>query len=182
MTHYNIPDIPSYEFWEFRKFVETAYVDSLRSQAARRKVEPLDVKMATSDLTEIPPFLRGKARADGKFVGYVWHNSGHMWVKPGRDSFDVRRTAIHELAHLRVQGESHGPKFRRVFGVALALWMRSKGHAWSVIRTEISTLVHRYRHYRKWTPQGRYNSYDSYWDRVRDEVNSIEQAARRLVT
>lgn len=178
MPEYNIPEVPYVQFTQFWSFVEAAYRDSLKGKPY---VKPMEVLQATSELSEIPEFLRGRSTtADGKYVGYAWGGSGRMWVKPGRHHFDIRRTTIHELAHLRVSGQSHGPKFRRVFGVALALYMRSIGKNWSEIQFEIRSIVTRYRHYRAWTPQGRYNSYSAYQDKVYAEVQAIQKAARRV--
>lgn len=178
MPQYNIPEIPYVQFTQFWSFVEAAYRDSLRGKPY---VKPMELLQATSELDEIPSFLKNKStRADGKYVGYAWHGQGRMWVKPGREHFDIRRTAIHELAHLRVEGESHGPKFRRVFGVALAVYMRSIGRSETQIRFEIREIISRYRHHRTWTPQGRYNSWSMHQDKVYAELESIYKASLRV--
>lgn len=176
MYAYNIPDVHQYEFERFRAFVETAYRDSLKGKPY---VEPVKVVRATSDLEEIPKYMRGKTNTDTT-VGYAWHNTGQMWVKGGRAPIDVCRTTIHELAHLRVTAQSHGPKWRRTFGVALAQWLRGEGKDWLFVQHEVSNLVWQYRKYRRYTPQGCHNTYGEYRSRVFAEINDIMWAAKRV--
>lgn len=176
MYVYDMPELHQIEFERMRGFVEDAYRDSIRGNI---KPAPLELTIATQNLSRTP-FRAKSGKAEGKYVGFAWPGTGNMWVKPGRPDFDMKRTTIHELSHLRVNGESHGPKFRRVFGVALAMYMHSLGREWSEIRSEISTLVYRYRHYRAWTPQGRFNNYRDYQDRCWEEIDTIVKAAKRV--
>lgn len=176
---YNMPELHQYEFEQFRAFVEEAYRDSIRGNI---KPAPMEITTVTMDLDDLPRNYAGVGHKHKRhnYVGFAWNGTGKMWVKPGRPDFDMKRTTIHELSHLRVNVESHGPKFRRVFGVALAMYMWRQEKDWSEIRREISTLVYRYRHYRAWTPQGRFNNYRDYQDRCFEEIETIFKAAQRV--
>lgn len=176
MYAYNIPDVHQYEFERFHAFVETAYRDSLKGKPF---VEPVKIVRATSTLEEIPKYMRGKTNTDTT-VGYAWHNTGQMWVKAGRAPIDVCRTTIHELAHLRVTEQAHGPKWRRTFGVALAQWLRSEGKDWHIVEQEVWTCVQQYRKWRQITPQGNYNYYDQFRAKMTAEVRDIMWAAKRV--
>jgi hypothetical protein len=167
------------EFERFRAFVEDAYRDSIRGNI---RPAPMELTQVTMNLDELPRHYGGVGNQskNSKYVGFAWNGTGKMWVKPGRPDFDMKRTTLHELSHLRVNTESHGPKFRRVFGVALAMYMHSIGKDWVDIRREISAIVYRYRRYRAFTPQGRYNSPRDYQDRCFTEIETITKAAKRV--
>jgi len=179
MTYkYNMPELSQIEFERFRGYVEDAYRDSLRGKPF---VEPNQLQIVSQDLYDIPQTAKElKHSQQDRYVGWAWTGRGHMWVKPGRPQFDMQRTTIHELAHLRVNAESHGPKWRRTFGVALAMHMRSIGKSWDEVQREIADLIYRYRKYRKYTPQGDLNLYGNYRAKCYDEIKDIMWAARRV--
>jgi hypothetical protein len=175
---YNIPEIHVYEFERMRAFVETAYQDSLRSKT---RVEPMEVVQATTRLLDIPSLVRGKTDQSGTYVGLAWPGTGRMWVKSGRDVLDMQRTAVHELAHLRVSGQAHGPKWRRVNAVAFAMWLDFQTDTpWADIQREIGRVVYGYRKYRRFTPEGLYNPRSEYLSKCEAEYLKIVQAARKL--
>lgn len=176
---YNMPELNQFEFERFRAFVEDAYRDSIRGNI---KPPAMELTTVTMDLDELPKHYAGVANRskNHNYVGFAWGGTGKMWVKPGRPEFEMKRTTLHELSHLRVNVESHGPKFRRVFGVALAMYMRWLGKDWVDIRREVSAIVYRYRHYRAGTPQGRFNNYRDYQDRSFEEIEAITTAAKRV--
>lgn len=177
MTYiYDMPELSQVEFEQMRNFVEVAYRHSIRSGI---RPAPMELVKATQTLNDTP-FHGKRAHAEGRYNGFAWSTVGQMWVKPGRPAFDMKRTTLHELSHLRVTGESHGPKFRRVFGVALTLFMKSLGHSESEIHRELSNLVYRYRKYRAMTPQGRYNSRRDYQDRCYAEIREIAESAKAI--
>ncbi len=177
MYQYNMPELPQVEFERMRGMVEEAYRASLRGKG---RPEPMVINQATMDLSEISQRYTGtKSQAESIYFGFAWNGTGRMWVRPGRPKRHMARTTIHELSHLRVDGQAHGSKFRRVFGVALAMYMHSTGCDWSEIRREIADLVYRYRRYRMFTPKGKYNVYSDYTSRCLDEINSIDKAAKK---
>lgn len=176
---YNLAEIHPYEFERMRSFVEAAYRDSLRSK--RTAPPPMAITQVTTQLQDIPPLLRGKADENGTYVGLAWPETGHMWVKSGRDIFDTQRTTVHELSHLRVSDQAHGPKWRRVHAVAWAMWLHIHTDTpWEDIQREIGRTVHAYRKYRRFTPEGRYNPRSEYLDKCEAEYLKLVQAARRL--
>lgn len=176
---YNMPELNQLEFERFRSFVEDAYRESIRGNI---RPAPMEITTATMDLDQLPKHYAGVGNRskNSNYVGFAWGGTGKMWVKPGRPEFEMKQTTLHELSHLRVNIESHGPKFRRVFGVSLALYMRWLGKDWLDIRREISDIVRRYRHYRAWTPQGRYNNPRDYQNRCFEETETILKAAQKV--
>jgi hypothetical protein len=175
---YNMPELDRRTFEEMREYVEEAYRDSLRGKAF---VPPLELKQATQVMDEIVQSAREhKHSSQEQYVGWAWTDRGLMWVKPGRSPFEMQRTTLHELAHLRVAKESHGSKWRRTFGVALALHMRTTGQDWAKISWEVSNIVTHYRKFRKYTPQGRVNNYQEYREKCYKESREILWAAKRV--
>lgn len=179
MTYtYNMPELNRIEFERFRGYVEIAYRDTLKG---KQYVEPTQLNIVSQNLLDIPQTARQlKHSQQDRYVGFAWPHRGDMWVKPGRSRFDMQRTTIHELAHLRVNLESHGPKWRRTFGVALAMHMCDLGYTWDEIQREIAAIVDRYRKWRKYTPQGKFNYYGDYRERCYNEIKDIMWAARRI--
>jgi len=174
---YNLPDISPQDFEIMRFFVETANKDSRKTKLP---IPPLFLSRVTHDLDELPGHSVSQKDRTTTAVGLAWPGLGLMWVKSSRDLMDVQRTTIHELTHLRVAAEAHGPKWRRVFAVALAQWLHHKGMPWEEIRREIGQVVYRYRKYRQFTPQGRYNPYAQYLNRCEKEYRDLERIARRV--
>jgi hypothetical protein len=167
---YNIPVIPQSEFEKMRGYVEEAYWQVTRDKDAK----PMTIVMATDTITDVPEKKRHKALPDS-LMGYAW-GGGIMWVRPcgpGRFYYDVVRTAIHELAHFRVPDQSHGPKWRKVFCVAWSKWLLSNGYNETEVRREVDRCLDQYRQYRQFTPQGKFNPYPNYRDKLRKEKESI---------
>lgn len=172
---YNVREIPEGEFNVMRFYVERAYAMTTRGGY----IEPAEIDLVTTDMNDIPAHRRKARHLQEKFVGWAFRSDRAIWLRPGRSAFDMRRTAIHEITHLRSDGDCHGPKFRKTCGIALAQWMRHHGHSWADVEYEISNIVRRYRNYRAFTPQGKYNDYNDYWGKVQAEINTISKAARK---
>lgn len=173
---YNLPDIPQSDFETMRRFVETAYKQSFRKPPQAYAV-PL--VRATHNLDDMPHGMVTRKDREGSSVGLAWTGQGTIWVKSGRDLPEMQRTAVHELSHLRVAEQAHGPKWRRVCAVATALWFHNQGVPWDEIKREIGRIVYAYRKYRQFTPQGGYNSYAEYLNKCEAEYRKLEWAARR---
>lgn len=174
---YNLPTVPRSDFETMRKYVEKAYRESFRKPPS---VNPAIVSQVTQDFDEMPAHMVSREDRKGKAVGLAWTGTGHIWVKAGRELPETQRTLIHELSHLRVADQAHGPKWRRVCGVATALWFHNQGVPWEEVRREVGRIVYAYRKYRQFTPQGRYNSYAEYLNKCEAEYRKIEFAARRV--
>lgn len=174
---YNFDAIPKSEFLHYRSLVE-------RAMTRRRtdvKANELNITQVTGDYKEYDPFQRDDKRIlRSSIVGQAWPGFDRIWLRPGRSLEETRVTCIHEIAHLGETSCSHGPKWRRVFGVALAYHLREIGRNETAIRIAIEDkVVRRYRHYRAYTPQGKFNSWTAYNDKVMDEVRSIHKASKR---
>lgn len=112
--------------------------------------------------------------------GYVgmYYNDGQIWLKPDEPFAELQQTAIHELAHHEVPIENHGPKWRRVFGTALALHLRECGESWPDIRFEVGRqVVYPYLNHRTVT-----DPVEQAW-KERKEVDSIiRNAVKKIPT
>jgi hypothetical protein len=170
---YDVKSLSIQEFERMRKFVEQAYLLSLRSP---KGISPMNLHLVTENLGRTM-FTGKPGVAEAKYFGFAWPEFGHIWLRPGREERDVARTAIHELSHLRVTGQSHGSKWRRVFGVALAMYRNDCGDYWSEISLEIYRYVMPYRKYRRFTPQGEYVSPVDHSRKVQAERDEIYRAA-----
>lgn len=170
---YNVDAIPKDEFLHYVELVK-------RSMASRRtdvKASKLEINRVTQDYKEFDPFAR---RVRDTLVGQAWPAFGRIWIKPYRGLEETRITAIHEIAHLGEKSCAHGPKWRRVFGVALAYHAREIGRDEASVREAIADFtVNRYRHYREYTPQGNFNPYTKYREVCRAEIDSIYKASRK---
>lgn len=174
---YNVTAIPKDEFLHYRELV-------LRSMASRRtdvKATKLVINRVTEDYAEFDPLKPEKFRRKilrSSIVGQAWPAFRRIWIKPGRGIEETRITAIHEISHLGELSCAHAPKWRRVFGVALAYHAREQGRDEASVKQAIADLaVYRYRKYREWTPQGQWNSYAEYLRKCDAEVDSIYRAS-----
>lgn len=175
--HYNIREIPEAEFNRMRYFVERAYQRVNR----RGPVGPVDINVATTDAHDLTISPKRKKRVlNDRYAGFAFQPENDIWLKGGRSAFDMRRTAIHEIAHLRSEGDTHGPKWRKTFGIAWAMWMREHGHSWAEVRKEIADNTYRYRKYRAWTPKGEYNIYSEFTAKVQKEIDDVFRAAQAI--
>lgn len=68
-----------------------------------------------------------------EYVGMYYHD-GQIWLKPDQPYSEMQDTALHELAHHEIPDEAHGPKWRKVYGTALALHLRESGYGWDETR------------------------------------------------
>lgn len=173
--HYNIKEIPEAEFQTMRRYVERAY-----ARVHPKSFEQAQITIATTDIEDIPMSKRKAHQLNEQYAGWAFRPENYIWLRPGRSPFETRRTAIHEIAHLQSEGDAHGPKWRKTFGIAWAGWLRAHGHSWADVKYEIYNNVRRYRHYRQWTPQGNWNSYDSYLEKVRKEVDDTVRMAQGM--
>lgn len=174
--HYNIREIPVAEFETMKLYVEKAY----RRVNRKGVKDPIDVAIATTNMADIPMSRRKAYQLKESYAGWAFRPENYIWLRSDRNAFDMRRTAIHEIAHLRSDGDSHGAAWRKTFGIAWAMWMRAHGYSWEEVRREIYNNVRRYRHYRAWTPQGNYNFPGAYYDRLEKETTETLKAAQAL--
>lgn len=173
---YNVRAIPKAEFLHYVDLVTR----SMQSRRSDVKGNKLIVNRVTEDYAEFDPFQKELKTHQATNVGEAWPLYDRIWLKPGRDVAVMRITAIHEISHLAEKGCSHGPKWRRVFGVALAYHLREGGVSEQGVWDEIERLaVNRYREYRQFTPQGAYNNPAEFDRKCRAEVDSIYRASRR---
>jgi hypothetical protein len=111
--------------------------------------EPATILYRVSDNLEDFSETDRPAIAKGEFVGMYYHD-GQIWLKPGESFRDLQDTALHEIAHHEVPHEAHGPTWRKVYGSALALYLRECGYGWDEIRHMIyAGVVAQYRVFRK---------------------------------
>lgn len=177
---YNLPDIPIHEFERMRHWVNEAYRDSLRS---KRDFESFSVVQVTVNKRQMPYSLACQVEEEtGSYVGLAWPGQGYIWIRPGRDIFDMKKTAVHELSHLRVADQAHGPKWRRVNAVAFALYLREfhPNLSWQEVRQQMGQVVYAYRKRRRFTPDGRYNSHEEWARKTEAEYLKCVQSAKRL--
>lgn len=172
---YNVTAIPKDEFLHYVELVQRS-MDSRRSDV---KATKLDINRVTEDYKEFDPFANEAKILRSSTVGQAWVGFGRIWMKPGRSLPETRVTAIHEISHLAEKDQAHGPKWRRVFCVALAHHLRERGNDEYQVKAAIRDHVRRYRKYRMDTPQGNRNPYSEYLNKVDAEVNSIYRASRK---
>lgn len=167
MYTYNLPAIPVSEFDTMRRYVEDAYREHVNTKI-RTNMELVQV---TSNIEEIEQHKRG-SRISDSIVGYAWRD-GSIWIRPGRSYQDTCRTAMHELAHVRVTNQAHGVTWRRVFLTAWGRWLLDHGYSESEVRCEVRKCLDQYRQWRRYTPQGNFNPYAAYQAKKNVEANTI---------
>jgi hypothetical protein len=142
--------------------------------------DPVNLWLVTDSLDDLNTIDQpvAKARAQTS-VGLMFYN-GQLWVEPNRPKVDILRTLIHEIAHAYTASQSHGPKWRYTFGVAMAKWMHDDGYSESEILFNLAVYVSRYMRYRQFTPQGNYNSLSAFENRRFAERQKIMRAAKKV--
>lgn len=126
---YNVKSLPKEEFLRLWDLVLIAR-DGVRMPF---HWEPATALYRVSDRLEDFSTTDRPAITRDSFVGMYFHD-GQIWFKPDESYRDLQDTALHELAHHEVPHESHGPTWRKVYGSALALYLRECGHSWDEIR------------------------------------------------
>lgn len=139
---YRVTDLPKEEFLRLWDLVLIAR-DGLPSPGKQAALYRVSERF--EDFSE----MDRPAIAGDEFVGMYYHD-GQIWFKPGQSYRDLQDTSLHELAHHEVPHECHGPTWRRVFGTALALYLRESGYGWDEIRHILyAGVVSPYRVFRK---------------------------------
>lgn len=112
--------------------------------------------------------------------GYVgmYYSDGQIWLKPGEPFSELQQTALHEIAHHEVPTENHGPKWRKVFGTALALHLRECGYAWPGVRFEVGRqAVYPYLHHRTVT-----DPVEQVWKERKEVDHIVRNAMKKIPT
>jgi hypothetical protein len=175
--HYNIPEIPESDFQQMQEFVKRAH-----RKVRRTGHTEVDVAIASTDMSEVFSGEEFKRRLRLNYVGWAVRPDNKIWIKSRPENVrDMERTAVHEIAHLYSNGDSHGAEWRKTFGIAWAMWLRHKHQeSWTNIRWDISSCVRKHRKYRFYTPQGRWNNPEKYNQKIRAEIVQIHRTAQAL--
>lgn len=166
------------------RFHELAFMVE-RSASSRRTdviaVETPRVFTVTDQIEDIPSRHREKRESpQSNVVGTYFNLDGVIWVRPVSSVRDQEETMLHEIAHAFVRDQSHGSKWRRVFCVALAIWLRERGASELEVRNGMYDELSYYRKYRAWTPQGHFNQFSEYRSKLRAEIDRYMKASLKV--
>lgn len=142
--------------------------------------DPVNLWLVTDRLDDLNTIDQPVAKARMQTSVGLMFGNGQLWVEPNRPKVDIVRTLIHEIAHAYTASQSHGPKWRYTFGVAMAKWMHDDGYNEVIMEYYLTAYVSRYMKYRQFTPQGAYNSLRAFEDRRYAERQKIMRAAKKV--
>lgn len=180
---YRLKSVPRDEYYNVLSLV-------LGTATLRRSDCQADIqlpRLVTDDVEQLPASRQGyvrKSMATNSLHGCAWTGPGFIWLNPDRSSESIRRTLIHEICHLAVVDQSHGPKWRRLFGMSWAhyelednthsVYMRNR-----LAREAVARVVANYRHHRMVNKHGVRVTYDQYCDNLQRESTAILGTALR---
>lgn len=169
---YRMDSIPRSEF-------DRLYGLVLATAASRRSDTQIDStlpRLVTDDVEQLPQSKQGYVRqslsTSDHLHGAAWTGIGYIWINPNRRAHEIKRTILHELSHLMVANENHGPKWRRLFGMSLVHYCKTVSLLQSEIRNEVAYIVARYHKQRS-------ESTETYHESLRNEARSIITTSTR---
>jgi hypothetical protein len=165
---YNVTDFPKEEFLRLWDIVLLARTGTLSPPY------PIPLHRVSDRLEDFAETDR-PAITNGEYVGMYYHD-GQIWLKPGESFREMQDTVLHELSHHEVAYEAHGPRWREVYGTALALYLRESGYKWQEIYYVVwQNVIAPYRGFRKFTDPEQQRQI------IRGEVTRIIRQAKNKI-
>lgn len=177
---YSVKGIPVEEFQTLADLVRLS-INAHRSKSLSELREIHTVTDNIHRFDQLTPYATTSKKRE-TYLGLAAPYLGHIWVDTNQPLLTVKQTLLHELSHLAVPNQSHGPQWRSVYGVALAHWGR-RFLEWdedTIGRRLSSSVVWRYRKHRTTTPDGFSNPYTDFAKRNEEEIEKILRVSRRI--